>query len=110
PPDPPPGPEPQARLASYVSRSKAWCAHDAFAPPAVALLIVGTLSLLMLANPAFASDSARAYRWVIVEPVLFYFLLTDIIRTRRGLWRVADFFVAAAVGVAFVGLFQFVTG
>jgi O-antigen ligase len=71
------------------------------------LLLVGTFSLLTLADPAFTRDSVRAYRWVIVEPVLFYFLLTDIIATRRGLWRMADFFVAAAVAVAFVGLAQF---
>ena len=45
-----------------------------------------------------------------MEPVLLYFLLTDIISSRRGLWRVADFFVAAAVGVAFVGIWQFLGG
>jgi putative inorganic carbon (hco3(-)) transporter len=76
----------------------------------VALLIVGSLSLLTLADPTFAPDSARAYRWVIVEPVLLYFLLTDIIGSRRGLWRVADFFVAAAVGVALLGIWQFLRG
>lgn len=90
-----------------VQQFKGWNRHDAFAPPAVALLLVGTFSLLTLAGPAFAADSARAYRWTIVEPVLFYFLITDVIATRRGMWRIADFFLAAAVVAALVGLAQF---
>src|SRR5439155_5960445 len=65
------------------------------------------LSLFTLADPTYAADSARAYRWVIVEPVLLYFLLTDAVGSRRGLWRVADFFVAAAVGVALLGIWQY---
>jgi polysaccharide biosynthesis protein PslG len=93
-----------------LSRFKTWSREDAFAPPAVALLLVGTFSLLTLADPAYAKDSARAYRWVIVEPVLFYFLLTDIIGSRRGLWRVADFYLASAVGVALLAIGQFVLG
>jgi len=89
---------------------KEWNRQDAFAPPAVALLLVGTLSLLTLADPAFARDSARAYRWTIVEPVLFYFLITDVISSRRGMWRIADFFMAAAVVASSVGLAQFALG
>ncbi|HYO49385.1 MAG TPA: O-antigen ligase family protein [Chloroflexia bacterium] len=102
------------RFTFHVSRFthlfKEWNRQDAFAAPAVALLLVGTLSLLTLADPAFARDSARAYRWTIVEPVLFYFLLTDVISSRRGLWRIADFFLAAAVAAALVGLAQFALG
>jgi putative inorganic carbon (HCO3(-)) transporter len=90
-----------------VQQFKGWNRQDAFAPPAVALLLVGTFSLLKLADPAFVADSARAHRWTIVEPVLFYFLITDVIATRRGMWRIADFFLAAAVLAALVGLAQF---
>jgi O-antigen ligase len=112
------------RLSSFVFRRssfthyalrithlfKEWNRQDAFGPPAVALLLVGTLSLLTLADPAFARDSARAYRWTIVEPVLFYFLITDVVSSRRGLWRMADFFIAAAVVASLVGLAQFALG
>ncbi len=84
-----------------------WVRQDAFAFPAVVLLVLGAFSLLTLANQQFAPDSARAYRWEIIEPVLFYFLLTDIITTRRALLRVLDFFVAAGVFVSFVGLWQY---
>jgi O-antigen ligase len=99
-----------SKLKTAVERFREWSREDAFAAPAVALLVVGTLSLLTLADQAFARDSARAYRWVIVEPVLLYFLLTDIIRGRRGLLRMLDFFVAAGVGVALLGIWQFVGG
>lgn len=93
-----------------LARLLAWNREDAFAPPAVALLLLGALSLFTLANQDFSADSARAYRWIIIEPVLFYFLLTDIITTRRGLLRLLDFFVGAGVFVAFIGLWQFLGG
>ncbi len=96
------------RAMEYAQRLRAWYRQDVFGAPAVALLLVGTLSMLTLADPSFARDSARAYRWVIVEPVLFYLLLTDVIASRRGLMRVADFFVAGAVLVSLIGLWQFV--
>ena len=90
-----------------LARFLAWNREDAFAPPAVALLLIGALALFTLANQDFSADSARAYRWIIIEPVLFYFLLTDIVTTRRGLLRVLDFFVGAGVFVALIGLWQF---
>ena len=96
--------------ATITERFRAWSRQDPLAPPAVALLILGTISLLFLADPTFAKDSFRAYRWVIVEPVLFYFLLTDVVSTRRGPMRLADFFVGAAVLVSLVGLWQYLQG
>ncbi|HKP51111.1 MAG TPA: O-antigen ligase family protein [Chloroflexia bacterium] len=90
------------------ARFQGWSRAEPFGPPAVALLLVGTLSLFTLADPAYARDSFRLYRWAIVLPVLFYFLLADVIRSRRGLLRVADFFVGAAVVVSLLGLWQFV--
>jgi O-antigen ligase len=89
------------------ARFQGWSRAEPFGAPAVALLLVGTLSLFTLADPAYARDSFRVYRWVIVLPVLFYFLLADVIRSRRGLLRVADFFVVAAVVVSLLGLWQF---
>lgn len=89
------------------TRFLAWNRDDTFAPPAVAMLILGLLSLLTLADPGFAPDSARAFRWTIIEPVLFYLLLTDVIKNRRSLLRIADFFVAAAVAVALYGIWQY---
>ncbi|MDQ6695533.1 MAG: O-antigen ligase family protein [Chloroflexota bacterium] len=101
---------PATYLKAIQARFREWNRNDPFAPPAVAMLLVGALSLFTLADPAFARDSARAYRWVIIEPVLFYFLLADVIRSRKGLLRICDFFVAAAVPVALLGLWQYARG
>ncbi|MEO8285377.1 MAG: O-antigen ligase family protein [Chloroflexota bacterium] len=92
------------------ARFLAWNGEDAFAAPGVLLLLLGALSLLVLANPDFAADSARAYRWVIIETVLFYFLMTDVIKGKRGLLRMLDFFMVGAVIVALYGLWQFAGG
>lgn len=100
-------PSTEPRSLTLMERFRQWNKEDPFALPAIALLIVGTLSLLTLADPEFARDSARVYRWIIVEPVLLYFLLTEVIVSRRGLLRVADFFVAAAAGIALFGLWQY---
>ncbi|MGA7733272.1 MAG: O-antigen ligase family protein [Chloroflexia bacterium] len=95
-------------LESAIERLRAWTRQDAFALPAAILLALGAISLWTLVNQQFAPESARTYRWVIIEPVLLYFLLTDIITSKRGLMRVLDFFVAAGVFVALLGLWQFV--
>jgi O-antigen ligase len=96
--------------AQLWTRFKAWDQEDVFAPPAVLLLVLGLLSLLWVADPAFLTDSARQFRWVVVEPVLYYFLLTEVIRNRRSLLRVADFFMAGAAVVAVIGVVQYVQG
>lgn len=104
------------RLSSSISSSPAWQrflawnADDTFAPPAVAMLLLGLFSLLTMADKSFAPDTARALRWTIIEPVLFYFLLTDVIKNRRSLLRLVDFFVLGGVVVALVGLVQFAQG
>jgi O-antigen ligase len=95
-----------AKEPSAIQAIRNWIAEDAFAAPAVVMLILGAFSLLILANPNFAPDSARAYRWTIIEPVLFYFLITDVIKGRRALLRLLDFFMLAAVLVALYGLWQ----
>jgi O-antigen ligase len=114
-----PAGEPQASSREAAARAPGtrlldrfltWNRQDAFAAPAVMLLALGAISLLTVANPDFIKDSARQYRWVIVEPVLFYFLLTDVIAGKRGLLRVLDFFTASAAAVALFGLYQFATG
>lgn len=46
-----------------------------FGPIALALLLVGTFSLFTVADPSHLHESIREYRWVIVEPVIYLFLL-----------------------------------
>lgn len=93
-----------------LARFRAWNEDDIFAPPAVLMLVVGLLSLLWVADRTFLTDSARQFRWVILEPVLYYFLLTEVIGSRRSLLRVADFFIAGAAFVAVIGILQVVQG
>jgi len=73
----------------------------------IAYLLVATLSTL---NADLFGVAIREYRLVMLEPVLFYFLLRVTPLDRRGLWRLVDFFIAGAVLVALVGLYQYVTG
>ncbi len=89
---------------AWRERLRAALTRDLFAGPAVALLAVGTFSLLTVANPAYIKDSLHAYRWVIVEPVLFYFLVTDLLRGTRQALRLADAYVAGCVLAAAIAL------
>jgi O-antigen ligase len=73
----------------------------------LALWVVATLSLLTAEFKGFA---LREYRLVIVDPLIFYFLLRCTPLDRRAWWRIVDFFVLGAVGVAAYGLYQYVTG
>jgi O-antigen ligase len=77
-----------------------WLRQDAFAFPALALLAVATFSLLTVADAGYLKSSLREYRWTIVEPVLFYFLATEVLRGRRGALRLADGLIAGATVAA----------
>ncbi|MGI8589254.1 MAG: O-antigen ligase family protein [Chloroflexia bacterium] len=90
--------------ASPLGWLRASLRRDLFAAPAVALLVVGTFSLLTVAAPDYVKDSLRQYRWTIVEPVLFYFLLTDIRPGRRQAYRLADGFIAGGVLAALIAV------
>ena len=94
-------------IQALWARFLAWNRADAFGAPALAMLLAGSIAMLTLADPSYAKDSARAFRWVLVEPILFYFLVTEIVQTRRALWRAADFFVATAVAIACLGIWQY---
>jgi len=72
----------------------------------LALWLVATLSLIPAEYKGFA---LREYRLVIVDPLIFYFLLRQTPLDRRAWWRIVDFFVLGAVGVATYGLYQYVT-
>ncbi len=50
----------------------------------------------------------REFRVVVLEPALFYLMLRTSNLSRRARWRIVDAFVLGAVGVALVGLYQYV--
>ena len=74
---------------------------------AVALLLVATLSLFFTERLGLALTE---YRVVIVEPILFYFLLRAIRPSGQEMWRLLDGFVLGALVVAGLGLWQYGTG
>ncbi|HMA33615.1 MAG TPA: O-antigen ligase family protein [Chloroflexia bacterium] len=78
--------------------------RDLFGAPAVALLVAGTISLLTVANPDYLKSSLHAYRWVIVEPVLLYFLVTEIRPERHQALRLADGLIAGAAIAAAIAV------
>ena len=77
---------------------------------AIALLLIGTLSLFTLALPAHRHESLRVYRWVILEPIMYYALARWYLTTRdqRKLSVVA--FAAGALLVAAIGIIDLAAG
>ncbi|MFS8530344.1 O-antigen ligase family protein [Sphaerobacter thermophilus] len=67
-----------------------------FGPVAIALLVVGTLSLFTVADPSHRAESLREYRWVILEPVVFAFLLRWYLTDRSDRWLTAWLYAGAA--------------
>ena len=96
----------QSAIRNLQSAIRNWLRQDAFALPALALLAVATVSLLTVADVGYLKSSLREYRWTIVEPVLFYFLATEVLRGRKGALWLADGLVAGAT-VAAVGALAF---
>ncbi|HLI52437.1 MAG TPA: O-antigen ligase family protein [Thermomicrobiaceae bacterium] len=83
----------------------AWeSAKSGFGPIAIAWLALGVLSLFTLVDPAYRHDSIRDFRWTILEPVIYLFLLRWYLRRpfERKLTLVS--YVVAAALVALYGL------
>jgi putative inorganic carbon (hco3(-)) transporter len=80
--------------------------------PAVLLIVAGILGVVW-AVPDGRSAALRELRWLIVEPLLFYILLTAAFRrpgalgARNQAYAIGVFILSGTV-VALVGLFQFV--
>ncbi len=84
---------------------------------ALALLLLGAVSLLTVADPTRRGDSVRQFRVVIVLPVLWFLLAAAcLVGTRRRtvlpapLLLAADALVFGGVVVALAGVAQFVGG
>ncbi|MBL8055179.1 MAG: O-antigen ligase family protein [Anaerolineales bacterium] len=73
----------------------------------LALVTVAGLSTLAAARRDVAFYE---FRTVIVLPALYYLLVRVTPLDQRGLWRIVDFFLAGAVAVAGIGLYQAVSG
>jgi len=74
--------------------------------PVIFFLAVSTLSLF---TAELKGVALHEYRLVILDPVIFYFLLRWTPLDRKALWRIVDFFLLGAVSVAAIGLYQYLT-
>ena len=73
---------------------------------AVLMLVgVAALSLLVSANRGV---STRAFRVIIIEPALLYFMMRNSRLNERQLLRLADALLLAGVAVSAIGLWQYV--
>ncbi|MBI4301942.1 MAG: O-antigen ligase family protein [Chloroflexi bacterium] len=77
---------------------------DPFHQGAVAFLGVATLSLLA---SQYLKFSLREYRTVILEPLVFFFLLTIVLKGQRKIWRFLDAFLALSLLVSCIALLQY---
>ncbi|HEX3723090.1 MAG TPA: O-antigen ligase family protein [Nitrolancea sp.] len=81
-----------------------------FDATAVALVVIGAVSLVTVALPAYRHESLRVFRWVILEPVIYYVLARWYLQD-RGVRQLAIFsFAAGAVVVAIIGLIDSLSG
>jgi O-antigen ligase len=71
------------------------------------LLVVGTLSLFFTERLDVATNE---WRWLIVEPVLFYAVFRLSQPTRTEFWLILDAFILGGLVMALIGLFQYATG
>ncbi len=77
---------------------------------ALLMIVAGAVSLVTLAMPAYRHESLRDFRWVIVEPLVFYVLALWFIRDRATRRLTVILFVAGGVLVAMTGVVGYVTG
>ncbi|HEX7101501.1 MAG TPA: hypothetical protein VF201_02545, partial [Nitrolancea sp.] len=77
---------------------------------ALALLVVGTLSLFTLALPAYRHESLRVYRWVILEPIIYYALARWYLQSRDLRKQSVVTFAAGALLVAAIGMIDLAAG
>jgi O-antigen ligase len=96
-------------IGAVIRRAGA-LAGAGFGPAALALGVVGLFSLVTVARPEFRHASIREFRWVVAEPIAFYFVARWYIRTRAQIVTVAAWFVAGATAVALSGILDLVRG
>lgn len=81
-----------------------------FGAQAVALGLLGTLSLATIADPAHRQESLREFRTVVAEPVLYFFLARYWLRDRPLRQVAVGGFIVGAAIIAALGAGQVLTG
>lgn len=94
-------PRPLAYLRDTVAR---WTGAD------WAALSLGAAALISLAGAEFLKVALRELRMVVLEPLLFYFLLRRLRLEPRRLLGVADVWLASGAMLAALGFYQLLAG
>ena len=72
--------------------------------PVVVFVLVAAISTVLAQH---RREALRELRLVIVEPALFYLAALTLPMKAKDRWRILDFYVASAVGIAVIGLVQY---
>lgn len=81
-----------------------------FASLAIGLIAVGTASLGVVAAPDHLQESFREWRWVILEPVVWYAVALWGFRGIDARWRLVVAWVGASVVASVVSLAEWLAG
>ena len=81
-----------------------------FGLQAAALVLLGTFSLLTVADPAHLHESLREYRTVVIEPAIYFFLARAWLRDRELRAIAIAAFVGGATIVSVLAIGQVLTG
>lgn len=92
-----------------ITRSFARCLRKLSALDLGVLLLVVTAAVSSL-FAAHGHVALREFRVMILGPALFYLMLRTSIPNERTMWRIVDAFMAGAVAVALIGLWQYIAG
>jgi O-antigen ligase len=93
----------QERHASRAWLKRLWHQAGTFIPPALLFLLGASLALLVSPDQ---HNSLRAYRWEIIEPLLYFLLILRYLRTRTDLVRAIGAIIVSAVVAACIGIVQ----
>ncbi|MCL5962218.1 MAG: O-antigen ligase family protein, partial [Chloroflexi bacterium] len=77
-----------------------------FVLPIILFAVVAAISLLV-PDRAQLKYSVREYRTVILEPILFYFLMLGAVKTERQLWRSVDILLIVGFLVSALAVWQY---
>ncbi|MDW8058951.1 MAG: O-antigen ligase family protein [Thermomicrobium sp.] len=98
------------RWRTLSEQVRALAVRARFVPLALLLLVVGTASLGVVADPAHLRESVREWRWVIVEPIAWYVAALWVLRNGTYRGRLLSLWIAGTLVAALWCLGQWFLG
>lgn len=89
-----------ANWRAQFAALRSWFANLRFSAIAAGLLVAGAVSLGTVADPEHRRESLREFRWVVLEPVVAYFLCCWFLRRRDDRWRALGGWALASAAIA----------